>query len=161
MGEKGRVPYSCVQRPRYCSVYPSPGGVGETLTQSEIHMKVAQSPSCSLKDDWSNSIWFVQSHYGNGLGGKWTRGFTEHREICPNFQKEINSFPPPYPPPPHTPLLIPRFPQVLLGRELVWGPQRIFSPDCLESLTPGTYISADRLLSSVVLCRLDMELRVA
>ena len=77
------------------------------------------------------------------------------------FKRKSTHSLPPTPHPPHTQLLIPRFPQVLLGRELVWGPQGIFSPDCLESLTPGTYISADRLLSSVVLCRLDVELRVA
>ena len=64
-------------------------------------------------------------------------------------------------PPPPILLLIPRVPQVYLGWELVWGPLGTFSPDCLESLTPETYSSEGSLSSSVVLCRLDMELGAA
>ena len=41
----------------------------------------------------------------------------------------------------------------------MWGPPGTFSPDCLGSPTPETYASEGSLSSSVVLCRLDMELR--
>ena len=39
----------------------------------------------------------------------------------------------------------------------VGTPQGTISPNCLESLTPGTYMLEGSLFSSVVLCRLDME----
>ena len=55
------VPYSWKQRPDHCSVYPSPEGVRETLAWLETHEKTDQSPSCSLKDDWNNSIWLIQT----------------------------------------------------------------------------------------------------
>ena len=40
----------------------------------------------------------------------------------------------------------------------MWGPLGTFSPDCLESPTPGPYTLEGSFLSSVVLCRPDMEL---
>ena len=43
----------------------------------------------------------------------------------------------------------------------VWGPPGTFSPDCLESPTPGAYTSEGSLSSSVVLCRPDLEPRAA
>ena len=43
----------------------------------------------------------------------------------------------------------------------MWGPLGTFSPDCLESPAPETYAFGDSLSSSVVLCRLDMELGAA
>ena len=82
-----------------------------------------------------------QPHYGG-----------EHRESFPNVQKKLID-------PPQ--LLIPGVPQVLLGQGLVWGPPGTFSPDCLESLTPGAYTSEDSLFSSKILCRLALELEVA
>ena len=36
------------------------------------------------------SGWSWQSHYSSGSGGKWTRGFSEHRESCPSVQKKID-----------------------------------------------------------------------
>ena len=51
-------------------------------------------------------------------------------------------------------------PQVQLGWELVWGPWDIFSPDYLESLTPGSYTSGGSLCSSMV-PRPDLELGAA
>ena len=64
-------------------------------------------------------------------GGKRTRGFSEHRESCPSVQKKIDWLPPQ--------LSIPGVPQVLLGWGLWSEPPDTFSPDCLESLTPGIY----------------------
>ena len=72
-----------------------------------------------------------QPHYGS-----------EHRESFPNVQKKLIG-------PPQ--LLIPRVPPVLLRQGLVWGPPGTFSPDCLESPTPGACASGDSLFSSVVL----------
>ena len=68
-----------------------------------------------------------QPHYGS-----------EHRESFPNVQKKLIG-------PPQ--LLIPRVPPVLLRQGLVWGPPGTFSPDCLESPTPGACASG----ASVVL----------
>ena len=48
-----------------------------------------------------------------------------------------------------------------LGWELLWGPLGTFSPHCLEGLTPEACVSEGILFSSVVICRPDMELRVA
>ena len=42
-------------------------------------------------------------------------------------------------------------PQVYVGWELVWGPPDTFSPDCLESPTPGAYTSEGSLSSGVVI----------
>ena len=91
-----------------------------------------------------------QPHYGSGLEGKQTRGFSEHRESCSSVQKEIDWIGPP-------PLLTPGVPQILLEQGLVWGPLSTFSPDCPESPTPGVYTSEGCLFSSVVLYRLGME----
>ena len=54
-------------------------------------------------------------------------------------------------------LFIPWVLGVLLGQELVWGPLGTFSPNCLESPTPGAYNLEGSLFSSVILCRLDMN----
>ena len=56
-----------------------------------------------------------------------------------------------------TQLLLPRVPQVLLGLKLVWGPLGTFSPNCLESLTPGACTLEGSLFASMVLCRPDIE----
>ena len=59
------------------------------LARSETLVKIAQSPSCSLKNN--NSIKEIilfgssrQWHYESGLGRKWTRGFSKHRVSCPS-----------------------------------------------------------------------------
>ena len=33
----------------------------ETLAWSETHVRTAQSPSCSLEDNWNNNVWLVQT----------------------------------------------------------------------------------------------------
>ena len=43
----------------------------------------------------------------------------------------------------------------------MWGPLGTFSPDYLVILTLGAYTSEGSLVSSVVLCRLDLELGAA
>ena len=43
-----------------------------------------------LKGWLKNSIWLWLSHYSSGSGGKWTRGFSEHRERCLSVQKKID-----------------------------------------------------------------------
>ena len=60
-----------------------PKEVRETLPWTETHVKIAQSPTCSLKE-----IIFAsprQSLYGSGLGRKWARGFSKHRVSCPSI----------------------------------------------------------------------------
>ena len=37
--------------------------------------------------------WSRQSNYGSRSRGKWTRGFSEHREICPSIQKKSTDWP--------------------------------------------------------------------
>ena len=80
------------------------------------------------------------------MRGKRARGFTEHK-VTPEENQLIG----------RPQLLILRVPQVLPGWELVWAPPGTFSPNCLESLTPGTYTSEGSLFSSMVLCRQDMQ----
>ena len=149
MGEKGRAAYSWKQRHGPCSVYHSLRGVRETLAQPETHVKIAQSPSCSLEADWDNNVRLIQTVlFWKRTGEKVGQGFSKLPQ-CPKGNWQIA------PPPPQ--LLISRVPQVQLGQELVWGPPVTFSPDCLESLTPETYASKGSLSSSVVPCRPDME----
>ena len=40
---------------------PSPKGMRKTQTWLETREKTVQSLSCSLKDDWNNSMWFIQT----------------------------------------------------------------------------------------------------
>ena len=48
-------------------------------------------------------------------------------------------------------LLILGVPQVQLGQELVWGPLGTFSPDCLESLTPGVSMTTQYFKRNLLL----------
>ena len=89
-----------------------------------------------------------QSRYSSGSRGKQARGYSEHRESCPSDQNQLIG-------PPQ--LLIPGLPQLSLGWELVWGPPGTYSPDCLESPTPGAYTSEGSPFSSLVLCRQGPE----
>ena len=40
-----------------------------------------------------------QSYYSSGSGGKWSRGFSEHRESCPSVQNKLTDWFPTPPPP--------------------------------------------------------------
>ena len=63
----------------------------ETLAKSEFCEKIAQSSNYSLKDNWNNDLWLIQTaHYGSGLGGKKTRDLNQCGEICLSVQKKID-----------------------------------------------------------------------
>ena len=70
------------QRNGPCSVYPSPKGERKTLARSKTHVKIAESQLQLKEESFGLSR---QPHCGSRLGRKWARGFSKHRESCPNI----------------------------------------------------------------------------
>ena len=56
----------------------------KTVVQSETYVKIAQSSSSSLKNNFEVIPFALsrQSPYRSGLGWKWARGFSKHSVIC-------------------------------------------------------------------------------
>ena len=90
-----------------------------------------------------------QSHYSSGLGGKWVRGFGEHRESCPSVQKKSTDWPP---------AVIKTWGSsgVIRTGTCVGTPGHLQSRLSWES-DPWVYTSEGSLFSSMVLCRSDLE----
>ena len=89
-----------------------------------------------------------QPHYGSGLGGKQTTGFSEQK-VAPVSKRKSTDWP-----------FIDINTQGSSGvtrMGCVCGSLGNFGPDCLESLTSGAYTLEGSLFSIMVLCRLDME----
>ena len=98
--------YSWKQRHGLCSVYPSPKGMRETLARSGTHVKIAQSPSYNLKNNWSNTFWLVQTvPLWKRIGKKEGQGLQLAQSKLPQYLKGNQRIGPPQ-------LLIPRVPQV-------------------------------------------------
>ena len=91
-----------------------------------------------------------QSHYSSGLGGKWTMGFSEHWESCLRVQRKSTDWP-------AIVINIWGSSGVIKMGACVGTPRHLQSWLSWESDPWGLHLEGS-LLSTMVLCRLNMEL---